>query len=74
MGTSGKGGQKSESSKQVPTQKTKAAVDQCKNNKMLRQCPSSTAQRPQHHAIAVTTAVQNRVTKTMSIALLLGNN
>ena len=65
-GTSGKGGQKSETSKQAPTRKTKAAVDRL-------QCPSGIAQRPQHHVIAVPTAIQNRVTKTMSVASWLGN-
>ena len=64
----GKGGQKSETSKQAPTRKTEAAVDRRQNNKMLRQCPSGVAQRPPHHAIAVPTAMQNRVTKTMSVA------
>ena len=64
----GKGGQKSETSKQAPTRKTKAAVDRRQNYRMFRQCPSSIAQRPPHHAIAVPTAVQNRVTKTMSVA------
>ena len=39
-----------------------------------RQCPSGIAQRPPHHAIAVPTATQNRVTKTMSVAPPLGNN
>ena len=48
-----KGGYKSENSKQAPTRKTKAAVDRRQNNRMLRQCPPGTAQRPQHHAIAV---------------------
>ena len=66
----GKGGQKSETSKQ----KTKAPVDRRQNNKMLRQCPSGIAQRPQHHAIAVPTAMRNRVTKTMSVVPPLGNN
>ena len=70
----GKGGQKSETSNQAPTRKTKAAVDRRQNNKMLRQCPSGIAQRPPHHAIAVPTAMQNRVTKTMSVAPPLGNN
>ena len=51
--------QKSETSKQAPTQKIKAAVDRCQNNRMLRQCPSSIAQQPQCHAIAVPTAMQN---------------
>ena len=64
----GKVGQKSETSKQAPTRKTKAAVDRRQNNKMLRQCPSGIAQRPPHHAIAVQTVMQNRVTKTMSLA------
>ena len=59
MGTSGKRGQKSETSKQVPTRKTKAAVDCRENNRMLKQCPSGIAQRPPHHAIAVPTAMQN---------------
>ena len=54
-----KGGQKSETSKQAPTRKTKAAVDRRQNNKTLRQCPSDIAQRPQHHAVAVPTAMQN---------------
>ena len=58
-GTSGKRGQKSETSRQAPTRKTKAAVDRRQNNRMLRQCPSGTAQRPPHHAIAVPTAMQD---------------
>ena len=74
METSGKGGQKSETSKQAPTRKTEAAMDRRQNNRMLRQCPSGIAQRPQHHAIAVPTAMQNRFTKTMSVAPPLGNN
>ena len=68
----GKGGQKSETSKQAPTRKTKAAVDRRQNKRMLRQCSSGIAQRPPHHAIAVPTAMQNRV--TMSVAPPLGNN
>ena len=71
----GKGGQKSGTSQQAPTRKAKAAVDRRLNNGMLiRQCPSGIAQRPPHHAIAVLTAMQNRVTKTMSVAPPLGNN
>ena len=61
LGTGTSGGQKSETSKQAPTRKTKAAaVDRRQNNRMLRQCPSGIAQRPPHYAIAVPTAVQNR--------------
>ena len=47
----GKGGQKSETSKQAPTRKTKAAVDRSQNNKMFRQlvsvrhCAATTAPR-----------------------------
>ena len=55
----GKGGQKSETSKQAPTRKTKAAVDSRQNNRTLRQCRSGIAQRPPRHAIAVPTAMQN---------------
>jgi len=67
MGTSGKRGQKSKTLKQAPTRKTKAVMDRCQNNRMLRQCPSSSAQRPPHRRIAVPTAMQNRITKTMSV-------
>ena len=70
----GKLGQKSETSKQAPTRKTKAAVDRRHNNRMLSQCPSGIAQRPQHHAVDVPTPVQSRVTKTLSIAPPVGNN
>ena len=71
---SGKRGQKSETSRQAPTQKTEAAVDRRQNNRMLKQCPSGIAQRLPHHAIAVPTAMQNRVTKTISVAPPLGDN
>ena len=56
------GGQKSETSKQAPTRKTKAAVERRQNNRMSRQCPSGIAQRPPHRAAAVPTAMKNRVT------------
>ena len=56
----GKGGQKSETSKQAPTRKTKAAVDRHQNNRMLlRQCPSGITQQLPYHATAVPTAMQN---------------
>ena len=67
-----KEGQKSKTSKQAPAWKTRAAVDCQQNNNMVRQCPFGVAQRPLLHAIAVLTAMQKRVTKTMSAALLLG--
>ena len=38
------------------------------------QQPPGIAQQLPYHAIAVSTAMQNRVTKTMSVALLLGYN
>ena len=40
----------------------------------LRRCPLAIAQRLVHRAIAVSTAVLGRVTRTMSVALLLRNN
>ena len=41
---------------------------------VLRRCPLAIAQRLVHRAIAVSTAVLDRVTKTMSVAPLLTNN
>ena len=41
---------------------------------VLRRCPFAIAQRLVHCAIALSTAVLDRVTKTMSVALLLTNN
>ena len=55
----GKGGQKSETSKQAPTRKTKAAMDRRQNNKMLWQCPLGIAQQLPYHAIGVPTAMRN---------------
>ena len=69
-----RGGEKSETLKQVPTWKTKAAVDHRQNSRMLKQRLSGIVGQPLHYTFAVPTAVQNRVTKTMSIAPPLGNN
>ena len=77
MGTSGKGRQKSETSKQAPTRKTKAAVDRRQNNRMLRQCRVRPALRSDHRTTQLLSQLlqlQNRVTKTMSVAPPLGNN
>ena len=41
---------------------------------VLRRCPLAIAQRPVHCAVALSTAVLDRVTKTMSVAPLLTNN
>ena len=41
---------------------------------VLRRCPLAIAQRLVHCAIALSTSVLDRVTKTMSLALLLTNN
>ena len=65
---------KSEDSRQAPDRKTRDAVDRRQNNRMLRQCPVGIAQQLVYHAIAVPTAVRNRVTKTMSVVPLLRNN
>ena len=40
----------------------------------LRRCPLAIVQRLVHRATAVSTAVLGRVTRTMSVALLLRNN
>ena len=45
-----------------------------KTVEVLRRCPLAIAQRLVHCAIAVSTAVLDRVTKTMSVAPLLTNN
>ena len=37
-------------------------------------CPLAIAQQLVYHAVAVSTAVRTRVTRTMSVALLLSNN
>ena len=42
--------------------------------KVLRRYPLAIAQRLVHYAIAVSTAVLGRVTRTTSVALLLRNN
>ena len=52
----GKGGQKSETSKQAPTRKTKAAVDRRQNNKM---CPPGVTQQLLYQTIAVPTDILN---------------
>ena len=54
--------------------KTGETVDRRQNNGMLRRCPLAIAQRLVHCAIAVSTAVMGRVTRTMSVTLLLWNN
>ena len=41
---------------------------------VLRRCPLAIAQRLVHSAIALSTAVLDRITKTMSVALLLTNS
>ena len=59
---------------QAPDRKTKDAVTAARTTKMLRQCPLAIAQQLVYYAIAVSTAVRGRVTRTMSVALLLRNN
>ena len=54
--------------------KTGETVDRRQNKEVLRRCPLVIAQRLVHCAIAVSTAVLDRVTKTMSVAPLLTNN
>ena len=72
-GTEGKG-KKVKAGPRAPTRKTEDAVDRRQNNKNVKAVPH-------RHCIAasvlhntVSTAVRSRVTKTMSVALLLRNN
>ena len=62
-GTSGKEEEKSETSRQAATRKTKAAMHCHQNNKMLWQGPPGIVQQLLHHAVAVPTAVQNKSPK-----------
>ena len=54
--------------------KTGETMDRRQNNRSVKECPLAIAQRLVHCAIAVSTAVLGRVTRTMSVALLLRNN
>ena len=54
--------------------KTGETVDRRQNNGSVKACPLAIAQRLVHCAIALSTAVLDRVTKTMSVAPLLTNN
>ena len=67
-------GKKSEDSRHSPDWKTKDAVDRHQNMGMLRQCLLSITQQLMYYAVVVPTTMRNRVTKTMSVALPLGNN
>ena len=54
--------------------KTGETVDRRQNMEVLRRCTLAIAQRLVHCAIALSTAVLDRITKTMSVAPLLTNN
>ena len=54
--------------------KTGETVDRRQNNGSVKAVPLAIAQRLVHRAIALSTAVLDRVTKTMSVAPLLMNN
>ena len=74
-GGGGVGGRKSEGStadtaRKRPEKPWTGAITM----EVLRRCPLTIAQRLVHCAIAVSTAVLGRVTRTMSAALLLRNN
>ena len=70
-GRVGKGGQKSETSKQAPTRKTKAAVDRRQNNRMLIKGSVRPALRSEHRTTQLLCRT-DRVTKTVSVAPPLG--
>ena len=73
-GQSGKGdrviGSTAETARKRPERPWTAA----RTMEVLRRCPLAIAQRLVHCAIALSTAVLDRVTKTMSVAPLLTNN
>ena len=60
----------------APTRKTEKTVDHRQNNNYVKAVSRdlAIAQQLVYHANAVSTAVRSRVTRTMSAALLLGNN
>ena len=74
LGT-GTGRQKSEGSTADTVRKrSERPWTAARTMELLRRCPLASAQRLVHCAIAVSTAVLGRVTRTMSVALLLSNN
>ena len=74
-GGGGGGGRKSEGSTADTAQnRPERAWTAARIMEVLRRCPLAIAQRLVHCAVAVSTAVLGRVTRTMSVALLLRNN
>ena len=74
-GTEWKGGERVEGSTAETAQKRpERPWTAARTMEVLRRCPLTIAQRLVHCAIALSTAVLDRVTKTMSVAPLLTNN
>ena len=75
-GVGGGGNERVMARQRAPTRKTEGTVDRRQNNQnvKLRQCPLAIAYQLVYHSIAVSAAVRSRVTRTMSIALVLSNN
>ena len=74
-GDRGGRGWKSEGSTMNTTQKRPARPwTTVRTMEVLRRCPLAIAQWLMRYAVAVSTAVRGRVTRTMSIALLFNNN
>ena len=75
MGTEWEGGERVKGSTAETTPKRpERPWTAARTMEVLRRCPLAIAQRLVHCAIALSTAVLDRVTKTMSIAPLLTNN
>ena len=75
VGGGGGGGRKSEGSTADTAQKRpERPWTAARTMEMLRRCPLAIAQQLVHCAIAVSAAVLGRVTRKMSVALLLRNN
>ena len=73
MGTEWEGGKRVKGST-VETARKRPERLWTRTMELLRRCPLAIAQWLVHCAIALSTAVLGRVTKTMSVALLLTNN
>ena len=70
----GGGGGRVKARPRIPPEKDQRPWTAARTMEVLRRCPLAIAQRLVHCATAVSTAVLDRVTRTMSVALLLSNN
>ena len=74
MGTEWEGDEREGSTAETVRKRPERPWTAARTMEVLRRCPLAIAQRLVHCAIALSTAVLDRVTKTMSVAPLLTNN